>query len=152
MSKQKQINLLILTFIIAIVVVISTKAYARPFMPGGPFYKPVSEIEVKEAGEVPKALPTPQEIAENGVVGMASWYDYKIGGIEWSKIHRTCASRDLPRDSYAKITNLANGKSVECFVNDYGPEEWTGRDIDLSRYAFSQISDLGIGLIYVRIE
>ena len=85
-------------------------------------------------------------------VPIASWYDYKLKGIKWSKNHRTAASRDLPRYSYARVTNLENGKSVEVFINDFGPELWTGRDIDLSSFAFSQIADLSRGLAYVEIE
>ena len=93
-----------------------------------------------------------QEEVKNYIIGIASWYNYSLNGIEWSKTHRTCASRTLKRYSTAKITNLDNGKSVECYVNDFGPEEWTGRDIDLSSFAFNQIADLKIGLIKVKIE
>jgi rare lipoprotein A (peptidoglycan hydrolase) len=49
------------------------------------------------------------------------------------------------------VVNIENGKSVECLVNDYGPEEWTGRELDMSSYAFGQISDLNDGLINVKI-
>jgi len=83
-------------------------------------------------------------------VGIASWYDYNLAEQEWSKNHFTAASRDLKRYSYAKITNLANDKSVVVFINDY--IEHPLRDIDLSSYAFSQIADLKIGLIKVKIE
>jgi rare lipoprotein A (peptidoglycan hydrolase) len=69
-------------------------------------------------------------ICPNEETETASWYDYKLNGTEWSKNHRTCASRDLPRYSTAIVTNLENGKKVECFVNDYGPESWTGREIE----------------------
>jgi rare lipoprotein A (peptidoglycan hydrolase) len=85
-------------------------------------------------------------------VAIASWYDYQLEGIEWSKTHRTAASRDYPRKSYLKVTNIENNKSVIVFVNDYGPEEWTNRHIDLSSYAFSQIASLTTGLIKVKIE
>ncbi|HPQ42911.1 MAG TPA: septal ring lytic transglycosylase RlpA family protein [Syntrophales bacterium] len=90
--------------------------------------------------------------AEKANIVIASWYDYDINGIEWSKNHRTAASRDLPRYSMARVTNIENGKSVEVYINDYGPEEWTGRDIDLSSYAFSRIADLSLGLANVKIE
>jgi rare lipoprotein A (peptidoglycan hydrolase) len=84
--------------------------------------------------------------------GTASWYDYRLDGILWSADHNTAASRDLVRYSYARVTNKANGKSVIIFVNDYGPEEWTGREIDLSSHAFAEISDLSLGLAEVEIE
>lgn len=85
-------------------------------------------------------------------VGVASWYDYDLEGIEWSKTHRTCASRDIPKYKTARVTNLANGKTVDCYVNDYGPELRTGRQIDLSSFAFSQLAELSRGLINVKIE
>ena len=70
----------------------------------------------------------------------------------WSLGHATAASRDLERYSHALVTNPANGKSVRVYINDYGPEEWTGRTIDLSSYAFSQIEDLSLGLVEVTIK
>lgn len=96
-------------------------------------------------------------------VGVASWYDYSLNGIVWSKNHRTAASRTFPRYSTVRVTNLANGKSVEVFINDYGPEECPEdnptdplrcppREIDLSSYAFSQIADLKLGLINIKAE
>jgi len=84
--------------------------------------------------------------------GIASWYDYSLKGIVWSKNHRTAASRHFKRYSTVRVTNVENGKSVEVYINDYGPESWTGREIDLSSYAFSQIADLKLGLIKVRID
>jgi rare lipoprotein A (peptidoglycan hydrolase) len=96
-----------------------------------------------------KIMATTTTILETGV---GSWYDYKINGIDWSKTHFTCASRTLKRYSTAHVTNLANGKSVDCFVNDYGPEKWTNRIIDLSSAAFAEISELKLGLIKVNIN
>ena len=50
----------------------------------------------------------------------------------------------------ARITNLANGKSVDCYVNDY--VENPKVEVDLSSYAFSLIADLKVGIINVKIE
>ncbi len=83
--------------------------------------------------------------------GIASWYDYNLDGIEWSKTHDTCASRTAERYSTLIVENIENGKKIECFVNDYGPEEITGREIDLSSHAFAQLAPLSRGLINVRI-
>jgi rare lipoprotein A (peptidoglycan hydrolase) len=93
-------------------------------------------------------------MAKKGVVGVASWYDYSLNGIEWSKDHETCATRDFKRYSTIRVTNLKNGKSVDCYVNDYGPElgQIPERHVDLSSHAFSQIADLNLGLINVKIE
>lgn len=102
---------------------------------------------VKEA----KAYPEASQTAKTDITAsIASWYDYELNGIKWSKNHLTCASRTLKRYSKAKVTNLSNGKSVICYVNDY--IEHPERQIDLSSYAFSQLADLKIGLIKVKIE
>lgn len=102
--------------------------------------------------------------------GVASWYDYRLKtdapGEYWSKTHDTCATRGWNRYGKAKVTNLANGKSVTCYINDDGPRdceyrykykldkpgECVERLIDLSSHAFSQIADLGSGLINVEVE
>lgn len=149
-NKDKQAYILMATFLLAIIMIITTKAYERPFLPGGPLYEPESmpkvEIDIKE----PKTAPAKPQEAKTGVIGVASWYDFKINGIEWSKTHRTCASRELKRYSMARITNVATGASVDCFVNDY--IEHPERDIDLSSHAFQQIADLKQGLVKVKIE
>lgn len=130
--------------------------YNAGFEARGQYDPQLSQSEVKVS-------PHRQILPDNGVVGVASWYDYclyegydddplKTMCIRWSKEHATAASRTLPRYSYAKVTNLDNGKSVIVYINDYGPEEWTGRDIDLSSYAFSMIETLQLGLANVKIE
>lgn len=86
-------------------------------------------------------------------VGIASWYNYSLDGApNYSRENATAASRDYPRGSRLKVTNVSTGASVIVRVNDYGPEAWTGRAIDLSSYAFSQIAPLGMGLADVRVE
>jgi len=50
------------------------------------------------------------------------------------------------------VTNLSNGKRVEVVVGDHGPEEGTGRILDLERSAFEEIASLGAGTISVKVE
>ena len=80
--------------------------------------------------------------------GKASWY--ALGLPEPDAI--TCASRTFPRGSYLQVKNLRNGRIVVCRVNDYGPEAWTGRVIDLSRGSFVQIDSLSAGTAPVEIR
>jgi len=47
------------------------------------------------------------------------------------------------------IVNIENGASVDVLINDYGPKAYTGRVIDLSLKAFSQIADPKRGIINV---
>jgi rare lipoprotein A (peptidoglycan hydrolase) len=90
------------------------------------------------------------ELVHEASAQIASWYDYSINGKVISKSRNTCASRDLPRYSYARVTNLANGRSVICWVNDW--IEHPERHIDLSSKAFKVIASLKQGLIKVKIE
>ena len=64
----------------------------------------------------------------------------------------TCASRTFPRGTYLLVKNLRTNRTVICHVNDYGPEAWTGRIIDLSRGSFRQIDDLGAGTAPVELR
>lgn len=100
-----------------------------------------------------------KKIEGKSVVGIASWYDYDLNSKNqkclddncWSLTHSTCASKTFKRHSTITVENLANGKKVQCFVNDYGPTKETKREIDLSSFAFKQLAPLGSGLINVKI-
>jgi rare lipoprotein A len=50
-----------------------------------------------------------------------------------------------------KVTNLANGKSVEVRINDRGPFG-KGRIIDVSRAAARVLGMVGPGITTVRVE
>jgi rare lipoprotein A len=50
-----------------------------------------------------------------------------------------------------RVTNLANGRTVNVVIRDRGPFI-DGRIIDLSDTAFAQIGSLGSGTARVRIE
>ena len=83
-------------------------------------------------------------------IKISSWYDYSLSGYPYySRYNSTCASRDYPKKTILKVTNLKNGKSVECRVNDW--IEHPERDIDLSSFAFKQIGLLRDGLLDVKI-
>ncbi len=69
--------------------------------------------------------------------GVASWYGLKFHGHMTSSLEPydmykfTAAHKTLPLPSYARVTNLDNGKSVIVRVNDRGPFH-ANRLIDLS--------------------
>ena len=137
-------------FIACIIGLIITVHYFDRIEPG----EVIIGQEVQIEQEVVKTPPTRQEMAKKGVMGVASWYDYSLNGVQWSKGHNTCAVRDFKRYSMIRVTNVDNGKSVDCYVNDYGPElgQTPERHVDLSSHAFKQIASLGAGLINVKIE
>lgn len=61
-------------------------------------------------------------------------------GEKFSNNKLTAAHRKLPFGTKVKVTNLANNKSVVVTINDRGPFS-SGKDIDLSKKAFQQITD-----------
>jgi hypothetical protein len=75
--------------------------------------------------------------------GMATWYS--IGGL-------TSASTTLPFGTVVKVTNTANGRSVNVVIRDRGPYASPDRIIDLSPTAFAQIGGLGTGIVPVQLE
>ena len=75
--------------------------------------------------------------------GLATWYG--IGGL-------TSASTTLPFGTVVKVTNTANGRSVNVVIRDRGPYAGPDRIIDLSPAAFAQIGGLGTGIIPVQLE
>jgi uncharacterized protein YabE (DUF348 family) len=75
--------------------------------------------------------------------GQASWY-------AWTGT-MAAANPWLPKGSYVKVTNRANGKSVIVVINDRGPFV-PGRIIDLDKVAFEKIASLGAGVIDIKME
>ena len=63
----------------------------------------------------------------------------------------TCAHKSLPFDTILKVTNLANGKTVQVRVNDRGPFI-VSREIDLSRAAAVKLGMIGSGTTKVKLE
>lgn len=80
--------------------------------------------------------------------GVASWYALGLR----SPDALTCASTRYPKGTYLEVASLRNYKKVTCLVNDYGPQPYTNRVIDLSRGSFQQIEWLGSGTVPVEIR
>jgi len=89
--------------------------------------------------------------------GIASWYGKKFHGQRTSigEIYdmyaMTAAHTTLPVPSYARVTNLANGKSVIVRVNDRGPFLHE-RIIDLSYAAAYKLGFANSGSAEVEVE
>lgn len=62
------------------------------------------------------------------------------------------AMRNYSRGTTIRVTNLTNGKSVVTTVGGWGPQEWTGRILDLDRADFGAIADIGSGTANVLVE
>jgi len=88
--------------------------------------------------------------------GIASWYGKKFHGHKTSNgevydmYKMTAAHKSLPLPSYARVTNLDNGRSVVVRVNDRGPFHGN-RLIDLSWAAAKKLDFLDKGTARVEV-
>ena len=90
-------------------------------------------------------------------IGLASWYGHPYHGraaadgeiYDMEKL--TAAHRTLPFNTWVRVTNLANNKTVEVRIIDRGPFI-AGRIIDLSHAAAQTIELIGPGVAQVRID
>ncbi|WP_052452537.1 septal ring lytic transglycosylase RlpA family protein [Noviherbaspirillum autotrophicum] len=89
--------------------------------------------------------------------GIGSWYGKKFHGQKTSSgelydmYKMTAAHPTLPIPSYARVTNVANGKQVIVRINDRGPFH-SGRIIDLSYTAAFKLGYLGKGSSELEVE
>ncbi len=89
--------------------------------------------------------------------GVASWYGRKFHGRKtaigetYDMYAMTAAHPTLPLPSYARVTNVATGKSVVVRVNDRGPFI-ADRIIDLSYAAAHKLDYLEQGSTLVEVE
>ena len=115
------------------------KAANRPYTINGVKYRPMT-------GDAPL-----------NQTGIASWYGKQFHGKKTSIGERydmfamTAAHTTMELPSYAKVTNLENGKTVIVRVNDRGPF-LHNRVIDLSYAAASKLGYVNKGTDKVKVE
>src|SRR5512144_2425546 len=99
----------------------------------------------------------PEEDVNYQQEGVASWYgdDFHgrltANGEVFDMGALTAAHPTLPMPSYARVTNLTNGKSLIVRVNDRGPYHGN-RLIDVSNKAAELLEFKGNGVAKVRVE
>ncbi|HJU15642.1 MAG TPA: septal ring lytic transglycosylase RlpA family protein [Stellaceae bacterium] len=90
-----------------------------------------------------------------GQVGTAAWYALDGGrtasGERMDGARATAAHRSLPLLSYARVTNLRNGRSIVVEINDRGPMSHRFV-IDLSRRAAEAIGMMHNGVARVEVQ
>lgn len=110
-------------------------AYNRPYTIHGQTYYPMaSSIGYRERG-------------------LASWYGHESGsttsmGTRFDPDGLSAAHRTLPLPTWARVTNLDNGRSIELLVNDRGPFV-SGRLIDLSAGSARALGITGVGRVEI---
>jgi rare lipoprotein A len=99
----------------------------------------------------------PQEVESYDKVGMASWYGPKFhrrmtSNGEWfDQDYLSAAHTTLPLPSYARVTNLENGRAIVVRVNDRGPFV-DDRIIDLSKRSADVLDVRRKGTAKVRVQ
>ena len=118
-----------------------------------PLHK-TANFSYKVAGK--RYRPT-QTIEQFSQTGKASWYGPGFHGKKTSSGERfdmntlSAAHRTLPIPSYARVTNLSNGKSVVVRINDRGPFHGN-RVMDLSKAAAKELGFIHTGTANVKVE
>ena len=102
----------------------------------------------------PPETPPPVGSAE---IGLASWYGHPYHGRPaangeiYDMEQMTAAHRTLPFNTWVRVENFTNHKTVEVRITDRGPFV-DGRIIDLSRAAARTLEIIGPGIARVRLE
>src|SRR6516164_7601111 len=115
-----------------------TYRVGKPYMVAGRMYVPEEDVNYREEG-------------------LASWYgdDFHgrltANGEVFDMESLSAAHPTLPMPCYARVTNLANGKSLIVRVNDRGPYRGN-RLIDVSHKAAELLDFKGNGVARVRVE
>jgi rare lipoprotein A len=126
-------------------------AFGDPVPKGGGTYRVGKPYTV--AGRVY----VPEEDTHYRAEGLASWYgdDFHgrltANGEVFDMASLTAAHPTLPMPCYARVTNLANGKSLVVRVNDRGPYHGN-RVMDVSSRAAELLEFKGYGIARVRVE
>src|SRR5664279_4989326 len=101
-----------------------------------------------------ESIPVPIGYEETGV---ASWYGHPYHGRQaangeiYDMEKLVAAHRTLPFDTWVRVYDLDNDKTVEVRIIDRGPFV-EGRIIDLSHAAAQAIAMIGPGTAHVRME
>jgi len=129
----------------------------RPPDIAAPVETPAQPAPSQTAPAQPTAIKSPAVPAKLPQTGLASWYGAQhqgkqtASGTIFDQAGLTAAHRSLPFGSKIKVTNLANGKSVEVEIIDRGPFA-ENRIIDLSQAAAKALEMIDSGTATVRLE
>src|SRR4051794_18204468 len=126
-------------------------AVGEPVPKGGGTYR------VGKPYTVAGGVYAPEEDTGSRAGGLASWYgdDFHgrrtANGEVFDMASLTAAHPTLPLPSYARVTNIGNGKSLIVRVNDRSPYHGN-RLIDVSNRAAELLEFKGNGVARVRVE
>jgi len=126
-------------------------AEGKPVPKGGGRYVVGKKYKIAGKWYYPKSDPNYKK------VGLASWYGPTFHGRKtangeiFDRNALTAAHTTMPLPSYAKVTNLSNGRSMIVRVNDRGPFHGN-RVIDLSERVATMLDTKSDGVAKVKVE
>jgi rare lipoprotein A len=130
---------------------------ARVIEPGKPVPKGGGVYRVGKPYQIAGRTYVPEDNVNYSAVGLASWYGddfhgrYTANGEIFDMNSISAAHPTMPLPSYARVTNVANHRSIVVRVNDRGP--FVGnRVIDLSVKTAKLLGFYGEGLAKVKVE
>jgi rare lipoprotein A len=130
---------------------------ARVVALGDPVPKGGGTYRIGKPYTVAGRVYVPEEDPNYRAEGMASWYGQDFhgrltaNGEVFDMTSLTAAHPTLPIPSYARVTNVRNGKSLIVRVNDRGPYH-DNRLIDVSNKAAELLEFKANGVAKVRVE
>jgi len=113
---------------------------------------PAAAPAAQPAIPAPAASPAPAAPATGTEQGKLAWYGSKFAGRKTASGQRydpnalTMAHKTLPFGTRVKVTNVANKRSVELYVNDRGPTQ-ADRIGDVSHAAAKRLGMVRAGII-----
>jgi len=142
---------------------VSSNSFYTPKSWNTPIQKEALQIDSKPVEEVVSDSPQTQpsdSVAEQSfkeqMIGYASWYGPGFHGKQtangeiYDQGNMTAAHKILPLNTWVRVTNLDNGKSVPLRINDRGPYK-KNRIIDLSHEAAKILGFVEKGTARVKI-
>jgi rare lipoprotein A len=110
------------------------------------------------ASDMTETSPAAEGAGESFVeFGIAAYYNDNLHGKKtasgevYDRNKMTAAHHSLPYGTMCRVTNMANGKSVEVLINDRCASKG-GRILDLSGTAAEKLDALNAGMIDVKVE
>ena len=99
----------------------------------------------------------PQDVKRYSVVGLASWYGTAFhgrltaNGEVFDRYSISAAHKTLPLPSYARVTNIRNGRSIIVRINDRGPYH-SNRVMDVSERVADVLDFKHLGTTQIRLD
>ncbi|WP_181183989.1 septal ring lytic transglycosylase RlpA family protein [Prosthecodimorpha hirschii] len=132
-------------------------ASRRVYADGQPIPKGGGREQVGKPYNIAGRTYVPREDPNYDNTGVASWYGSDFhgrltaNGEIYDRTAISAAHPTMPLPSYARVTNLRNGRSIVVRVNDRGPYAGN-REIDLSERTAELLDFKGKGLANVRVQ